>query len=239
MIIPEKVCSVCRTAKPLGEFYPQKTGKGGLLSRCKRCHIDKNQTYKPNVEKKRAAERRRYHANVEESRERARLKWQRSPSRNMESFKQANKEKCKAWYQDNKEQAKKTSVEWALKNPEKYRATLAKSSKKWRENHPDRMRASKQNWGKNNPDVCREYGRRRYASKANAIPGWANRDAILLIYEQARKMEMATGVKHHVDHAVPLRSQIVCGLHCEHNLQVMEATKNMSKHNRYWPDMPI
>jgi 5-methylcytosine-specific restriction endonuclease McrA len=45
-------------------------------------------------------------------------------------------------------------------------------------------------------------------------------------------------VKHEVDHIVPLKSPLVCGLHVEHNLQVIPATQNRRKHNRVWPDMP-
>jgi hypothetical protein len=35
-----------------------------------------------------------------------------------------------------------------------------------------------------------------------------------------------------------LRSELVCGLHCEANLQIISAFDNQSKRNYRWPDMP-
>jgi len=34
------------------------------------------------------------------------------------------------------------------------------------------------------------------------------------------------------------REANVCGLHVEHNLQVIPRSVNQSKNNRRWPDMP-
>lgn len=78
--------------------------------------------------------------------------------------------------------------------------------------------------------------KRRTALQA-ATPQWASKAKIKEIYKSARAISLATGLDHHVDHAVPLQSDLVCGLHNEFNLQVMPAGPNLSKHNKHWPDM--
>jgi len=82
-----------------------------------------------------------------------------------------------------------------------------------------------------------EKGVRRKRAKDTATPAWSNRNKVLEVYEQARKISELTGVQHHVDHVVPLTSKLVCGLHNEFNLRVIPATDNLKKHNRTWPDM--
>lgn len=70
-----------------------------------------------------------------------------------------------------------------------------------------------------------------------ATPAWSDRNKVLEIYEQARKVSELTGIQHHVDHVVPLTSKKVCGLHNEFNLRVIPAIDNLKKHNRTWPSM--
>lgn len=74
-------------------------------------------------------------------------------------------------------------------------------------------------------------------AKINATPAWADRDRIAAVYVEAQRLSELTGNPHEVDHIVPLQSRLVCGLHVEHNLQVIPASINRSKSNRHWPDM--
>lgn len=72
----------------------------------------------------------------------------------------------------------------------------------------------------------------RYAVKMRAVPAWADKDAMELIYKKAREYGFQ------VDHIVPLQSRIVSGLHCEDNMQLLDKQLNTSKNNKFWPDMP-
>lgn len=66
-----------------------------------------------------------------------------------------------------------------------------------------------------------------------ATPKWANKKAIRQLYLQAAKWNAKNpGNKVHVDHIIPLKSDYVCGLHCENNLQIIPAVSNISKKNR-------
>lgn len=78
---------------------------------------------------------------------------------------------------------------------------------------------------------------KRRLSTLRATPSWASQDAIRAIYEGARVIELSSGLRHAVDHVVPLNSPLVCGLHAENNLQVLTAHENAKKGNRHWPDM--
>lgn len=70
------------------------------------------------------------------------------------------------------------------------------------------------------------------------MPPWADRVAMQLVYEFSRIITRDSGTPHHVDHIVPIVSKIVCGLHCEANLQILSGVDNARKKNLVWPDMP-
>jgi 5-methylcytosine-specific restriction endonuclease McrA len=116
-------------------------------------------------------------------------------------------------YQRNKEKKMAYTTAYRKKNPELYReASLA--------------------WAKANPGKVRARNMRRHAAKMRAVPAWADRKKIAIVYEKA----VAMGLE--VDHVVPLRSPIVCGLHVWENLQLLCESINIAKGNRHWPDMP-
>ena len=123
------------------------------------------------------------------------------------------------YYQTNKEKAKINARLWKRSHQDAVRAMNAKSLKKCSARH------------------CAAQNLRR-ANKLNATPAWANEFFISEAYALARLRTKMFGFKWHVDHIVPLKSDLVCGLHVEHNLRVIPATQNLKKRNLYWPDMP-
>jgi hypothetical protein len=137
-----------------------------------------------------------------------------------------------AWRAANKERHAEMQKAWAAANAE-HRAAYRRAA---HVKNGERERMLAREWKRQHPAECAAIMARRTAAKLKAIPTWANLDAILAIYESAREQTLATGIRHHVDHIVPLCSPVVSGLHCEANLQVLVATQNQSKSNRHWPD---
>lgn len=97
---------------------------------------------------------------------------------------------------------------------------------------PERRRAVKA-WQLANRDKHNSYSAIGKLSKLGACPPWADRAAIVAVYSAAMRLGKQ------VDHIVPLRSPVVCGLHVPWNLQLLTKSENCSKRNRFIPQWTI
>lgn len=109
---------------------------------------------------------------------------------------------------------------------------------RWRDRNPERHREFVKSWRLRNKEKSLAITSVRRHRFRISTPSWANKNLMKDFYTAAKVVARLTGIKRHVDHVVPLRSKLVCGLHCEDNLQILTAKDNCSKQSRYWPDMP-
>lgn len=193
----------------------------------------------------------RYRAKNREKRLAASAKWW---AENGATYRAENREKFRLaqtkWREGNRETARARVSAHQRANPEKQRL----SEQKYRAANPERKKASsaqyrnkpeniekakvaRAEWAKENLDKLAAKSAARRALKLLATPAWADLNAIEAFYTEARRLTVETGIEHHVDHIVPLKSKVVCGLHCEANLQILPGPENLSKGNRRWPDM--
>ena len=77
-----------------------------------------------------------------------------------------------------------------------------------------------------------------YTKLLRATGPWTDHENIWAIYEEAEKRRKA-GENVVVDHIVPITSDIVCGLQCSRNLQIITEKENTWKSNTYWPEGPM
>jgi len=239
-----KACTKCGIIKNLDLFFNKSGRSDGKTSHCKECFSKKTKEYKEKNKQYLAIKNqelwhRTKHLTVESRKER----------RNKN--KERDSEKRKIYYQNNPDKKIERYIknaEWAKNNPEK----VVEKSKRWQAKNPEIKKKILDDWREANREWTREYARnwaqehpeqaainwvKRKNNKLRAIVSWANQDLIKEIYQEAKRLEVETGIKHHVDHSVPLGGKTVCGLHCEANLQILTAQKNMGKGNRHWPDM--
>jgi len=105
--------------------------------------------------------------------------------------------------------------EWHKQNYIEKKAIYNKQSTEWMKNHP-------------------EFSRYARSLKRMATPKFADLNKIKEIYKQATELQKTTGKKFHVDHIVPIKGKIVCGLHVEWNLQILPARENIVKGNKFY-----
>ncbi len=148
-------------------------------------------------------------------------------------YRSENPEKVKAYskkyYEENSEKVKACKLKYYYENLEVMKAR----NKKYRSENPERVKERNKNWRLNNPEKTRTHVAKRKAAKLQRTPPWVDYDAIRVFYAEAIRLTNETGIKHHVDHIIPLQGKLVSGFHVHTNLQVITAEENLRKLNSF------
>lgn len=144
--------------------------------------------------------------------------------------KQKHKETRHKYYLKNKEVIKEKVRKYKKDNKEKVNAYC----KKWSQQNRESYLGIKQRSYK----VQKAKGRNVYwVVKRNKVvkrqtPQTADQEKIKEFYVLSAKLSRETGIKHEVDHIVPLQGKTVSGFHAEWNLQVLPQLINRKKYNK-------
>lgn len=208
IIYPNKLCKTCGEIKNPTEFHSNKKNRDGLSYTCKPCATKRACEWQKKNPERRRAISAKHYEN--------------------------NVDKLKELRTADKESAVKRADKWRRDNPDRHLASV----KRRRQSNRERFRKYGSDWQKSNPGKVNANTVKYRSRKRNAVPKWASLDKIREFYINAKLISEFEGSPYEVDHIVPLKSELVCGLHCESNLQILPKLENIIKSNNFWPDMP-
>lgn len=217
-----KVCNECGKRKSLSKFFASQPQS----RKCKDCQNERM--------------RKKYASNREEKLAKC------------AEYRKANKERIKRsmadWYKVNRDHVlkrcheynkrenvkKRESKRQATRYAEK-RESIVEQRRRYYESNPEAIKRireySKAHYRQNKPMYFAK-GAKRRAARLRATPLWADTKAIEAFYVEAARKTAETGIKHVVDHIIPLQGRTVSGLHVENNLRVITEIENLQKSNK-------
>ena len=129
-------------------------------------------------------------------------------------------------YDDNRERLLADAKErYAITGPN------VEYTKEWREANAESIRK----YRKDNAGLYAYHAAKRRKLVKLATPAWVDMEEIRAIYLEAARISLETGIPHEVDHIIPIKHKLVCGLHVPENLRIIPATENRSKNNKFKP----
>ena len=142
-------------------------------------------------------------------------------------------ESQKIYRNKNRDKRRTQCLGWRLKN----RNHVLEYAKKYNSNIDEnkKRKQGRENYQRNKETFIANVALRR-ASKSKRTPEWlteTDKNIIRNVYKEASGISKETGIKHHVDHILPLRGETVSGLHVPSNLQILTANANILKRNKF------
>jgi len=135
----------------------------------------------------------------------------------------------KAYYEENKEKEAACTKAWREVNKERYITCL----KMWRGNNKEKEAArKKEHYEANKANYISKSRARRQNMTLRILPG--DEVALQNVYSfRDRLNSIIVNVKYTVDHIIPLKHELVSGLHVSWNLQVIPQPDNDAKNNKW------
>lgn len=129
------------------------------------------------------------------------------------------------WRKSNKEHHNAKGKAWASTNREKRLEICKKYNTKYVLSGASKKAKTK--WRAANAEKARAYVNARRAKVKQATPKWVDIAELTKVYERAQKLGLT------VDHIVPIKHDLICGLHVPWNLQLLSAKENYAKSNLF------
>lgn len=141
-------------------------------------------------------------------------------------YKRSDRDAYQSWCKSCKHELGK---KWHSKNKQRH----SELTRRWYEENKEQHLARTNQWAKDNADKKQAAWAHRDKRAKQATPEWVDRSELKQFYHLAMNYSKASGVKHEVDHIVPLINDLVCGLNVPNNLQVITAEQNRRKSNKF------
>ena len=119
---------------------------------------------------------------------------------------------------------------YRLNHPEKD----TESKKQWLVDNPEKRAKASSDYRKRNQAYYTEYVSLRTRRAKQAKPKWLDEWQLFYIEEL---YDLARLRKLEVDHVIPIKHKLVCGLHVPWNLQLLTRSENAKKSNKFNEDV--
>ena len=240
-----KKCSGCGVFKPLLEFGKRKDSKDGRTGKCKCCNNRMTKEYRSGKRdeiisaKKQLAKELEMLAGDNKRKCTYCLEVKRTNEFYTEKSGRKSSYCISCSSKNNKKTYRLNKVARLCSKKEYYKVNsdeIKQKRKNYYKNNHEKVIAGNQAWRSKNRKKCNLRGVIRFRNIKMATPPWLTKIQLLeikLIYAKCAAKSKITGVIHHVDHIMPIGHENVSGLHVPWNLQMLTASENCAKGNKY------